>query len=160
MSEKSYEWDEQPIENPNEGGNFFLLLPPGNYHFTAVKFERGRHEGSDKLPACNKAIVTCLVNGGALGQSEIKTNLFLHSRCEGLLCAFFISLGHRKHGEPLKMDWGKVVGGTGICEVSIRKGTGKYEGKEFNEIKRFLEPGSAVTAPPAGQDAAQEEIPF
>lgn len=150
--EKSYSWDEGPIENPNEGT--FVLLVPGNYPFTVVKFERSRHDGSEKLPPCNKAIVTLDVQG-----VELKSNLFLHSRCEGLLCSFFVSLGHRKHGEPLRMDWGRVVGSTGICEVSIRKGTGKYEGKEFNEIKRFLEPGASVSAPAAASES-QEEIPF
>ena len=42
------------IENDNE----FQILPDGDYNFTVTGFERGRHQGSAKLPPCNKAIIT------------------------------------------------------------------------------------------------------
>lgn len=45
-------WDDE-ISQESE----FQLLPAGDYEFTVTNFERARHTGSQKLPACNKAIV-------------------------------------------------------------------------------------------------------
>ena len=35
----------------------FEPLPEGDYEFTVESFERGRHNGSEKLRPCNKAIL-------------------------------------------------------------------------------------------------------
>ena len=35
----------------------YILLPEGDYRFTVEKFDRARHDGSKKIPPCNKAIV-------------------------------------------------------------------------------------------------------
>ena len=158
---RAYGWDEDPIEEPVENSGF-VLLPIGIYPFVVTKFERARHEKdpnskkANPLPSCNKAIVTVTVDGGEHGTTEIKSNIFLHSRCEGIICSFFTSLGHREHGQPLKMDWGRVVGGTGICKITQKPGF-KDPSKTFNEISAWLEPTSGTTAPPA---AETEEIPF
>ena len=65
----------------------FELLPEGDYNFRVLKFERGRHPGSDKLPPCNKAILTVEVTDG-VHTGTLETNLFLHTKTEGILCAF------------------------------------------------------------------------
>jgi hypothetical protein len=152
MTERAYSWDEPVIDKPNEGGGF-VLLPAGTYPFTVTKFERSRHEGSAKLPACPKAIVTIEIDGGDLGKTTRAENLFLHSKCEGLLCAFFTSIGHRKHGEPLRMDWGRVVGARGYAKVGVRKFEKKDKNPdgsvaygESNEVKQWLEPPTNGTA--------------
>ena len=46
-------WDD---EIQNEGG--YEVLPEGDYTFRVEKFERARHAGSEKIPPCNKAILT------------------------------------------------------------------------------------------------------
>jgi hypothetical protein len=58
-----------------------------------------------------------------------------------MLCSFFVGIGQRKHGEPLKMDWSKVVGATGRAKIEIRKWE-KDDGtvSEFNQVKKFYEP--------------------
>ena len=135
-TEKNFDWDDV-IENDSE----FTLLPEGDYDFEVVEFERARHGGSEKLPPCNKAIVTLKVKSDDGKESLIKHNLFLHSKTEGMLCAFFTGIGQRKHGEKLKMNWSSVVGSTGKAKVSIRQWTNDNgETKEFNEIKKFYEP--------------------
>jgi len=128
-------------EDTIENDSTFVLLPEGEYDFTVTKFERGRHPGSDKLPACNKAVVTLEVNSAAGEKVELRHNLFLHTKCEGMLCAFFTAIGQRKHGEKLQMDWSKVIGSKGRVKISIRKWTSK-DGNEMqsNGIKRFVEP--------------------
>lgn len=134
--ERELGWDDQ-IEND---GPEFVLLPEGDYDFEVIDFERARHAGSDKLPPCNKAVVYLKIEGPE-GVAVIKHNLFLHTITEGMLCAFFTCIGHRKKGEPLKMKFEKIVGCTGRAKIGVRKWTNdKGEEKIFNEIKKFYEP--------------------
>ena len=161
QSERAYSWDEGEIQQPNEGSDF-VVLPAGTYPFEITGFERGRFTPGpkSKLPECPKAIVSVRVTGD-MGASTVKHNLYLHSSCEGFLCQFFTSIGHRKSGEPLRMAWDRIVGCTGMCKVSVRKGTGQYEGKEFNEIKTFLDPAIASHNSQASQEPAyDEDAPF
>jgi hypothetical protein len=118
----------------------FVILPDGDYDFEVIDFERGRHNGSEKLPPCPKAIVHIRIEGKE-GVSTIKHQLFLHTITEGMLCAFFAGIGQRQKGEKMKMNWNAVVGSKGRCKVGTRKWTND-EGKEmvFNEIKKFYEP--------------------
>ena len=129
-------WDDV-IENDSLE---FVILPDGDYDFEVVDFERGRHNGSEKLPPCNKAIVHIRIEGKE-GISTIKHQLFLHTITEGMLCAFFAGIGQRQKGERLKMNWSRVVGSKGRCKIGTRKWTND-EGKEmvFNEVKKFYEP--------------------
>ncbi|MCL4441073.1 MAG: DUF669 domain-containing protein [Firmicutes bacterium] len=144
-------WDDQ-IEND---GTDYTLLPEGDYDFEVVEFERARHNGSDKLPACNKAIVHIRVKGAA-GMSTIKHNLFLHSSTEGLLCAFFTGIGQRKKGEKVTMNWSKVVGSTGRCKVGVRSWKNdKGEDVKINEIKKFYEPAEAAPGTNKGFEAGR-----
>lgn len=123
-------------------GNEFIILPEGDYPFEVKKFERTRFNGSAKLPACPAAKLTILVGDRDCDQVTITHNLFLSSVTEGLLCQFFKSIGSRKHGERMVMDWNKVVGAKGYCHVFIEKFIGKKDGKEkeSNKIKKFLDP--------------------
>lgn len=134
--EREFNWDDEIVKDSD-----FTLIPESDYNFTVTAFERGRHEGSDKLPPCNKAIVTlriALPDGGA---QDIKHNLFLHSRCEGLLSAFFTAIGQKKKGEPLRMNWGAIIGATGRCKISVRTWKGKNgEDMQSNDIKKFYAP--------------------
>lgn len=133
MSDNGYElgWD-SPIEKDSPD---FVILPEGDYDFEVVEFERGRHAGSEKLPPCNKAIVHIKIEGQE-GVSIIRHNLFLHSITEGLLCDFFAGIGQRKKGEKATMNWNAVVGSKGRAKV----GTKQWDGKTYNEIKKFYEP--------------------
>lgn len=134
--ERELGWDDE-IEND---GADFILLPEGDYDFTVTGFTRARHGGSAKLPPCNKAELSLLIVTPE-GQTTIKHNLFLHTKTEGLLCAFFTSIGQRKHGEKLKMNWNAVIGAKGRCKVFIDKYTNdKGEERQNNKIQKFYEP--------------------
>ena len=119
--ERSFDWNDT-IENDSS----FVLLPAGDYDFTVTKFERARHQPgpNSKLPPCNKAVLTLEVTDGQQ-RTSVTHNLFLHSRCEGMLCEFFTAIGQRKHGEPLRMDWSKVLGAHGRCKVGVRDWIGR-----------------------------------
>lgn len=147
-------WDD-PIEKDYESS--FVLLPEGDYDFEVLSFERGRHspKPGGKLPACNKAILTLEV-GGDQAAAKITHNLFLHTQTEGQLCAFFVAIGQRKHGDSQAMNWGAVVGSRGRCKVGIRnwvKDNG--ETAQSNEIKRFYEPKGETWPPKEGETFQQ-----
>ncbi len=144
MEERELNWDDTIAKDPSD----FILLPEGDYNFTVESFERGRHEGSAKLPACNKAVLTLRIDS-AEGTAKITHNLFLHSKTEGLLSAFFCCIGQKKKGEPLKMDWGKVPGSVGKCKVGTYSYTNRDgEERKSNDIKKFYpkEEGPAFKA--------------
>lgn len=136
--EREFGWDDT-ITKDSE----FILLPEGDYNFVVESFERGRHAGSEKMPACNKAILTLRIEV-AEGTVHITHNLFLHTKTEGLLSAFFSSIGQKKKGEPLRMNWNQVPGSSGKAKIGIRS----YNGNNYNEIKRFYprEEGPAFKA--------------
>ena len=75
--ERELGWDDE-ISKESE----FTLLPEGDYNFTVVKFNRGRHNGSAKLPACNKAELELSVDDGKGNTGTVYHNLFLHTKTE------------------------------------------------------------------------------
>ena len=136
--ERELGWDDE-IE---KDGPEFVLLPEGDYSFEVVGFERARHNGSEKLPACNKAVLTIrLTSDDGEKSTTIKHNLFLHSKTEGMLCAFFTAIGQRKKGEKINMNWNLVIGSKGRCKVDIHSWKNdKGEINQSNQIKQFYEP--------------------
>lgn len=142
--EREFGWDDTISNDSPE----FVLLEPGEYEFWVAGFERARFNGSAKLPPCNQAIVEVKIMSPEGVEVTIKHSLFLHSKCEGLLCAFFTSIGQRKHGEPLKMNWPQIVQSSGFCKVGVREYTNKQgEQRKANFIERFLEPNPGDSTP-------------
>ena len=126
-------WDD---EISREGGEF-LLLPEGDYNFVVESYERARHPGSDKLPACNKAILHLRVTAPE-GEIHLEHNLFLHQRTEGFLSEFFTSIGLKKPGEPLRMNWNQVPGCTGRLKLGVHTWRTKDgEERKSNQVKKF-----------------------
>jgi len=135
VEEREFSWDDS-IEND---GPDFTLLPAGDYNFVVTEFERGRHNGSEKLPPCNKAVVTLKFEEPE-GITTIKYNLFLHTKTEGMLCAFFTGIGQRKKGEKVTMNWNAIVGSRGRAKLAIREWTNDSgELKRFNDVKKIYE---------------------
>lgn len=132
--ERELGWDDE-IE---KDGSDFILLPEGDYDFTVAKFERGRFQGSSKMPACNQAKLELTVHSPEHGNVTIFHNLFLHTKTEGLLSNFFSGIGQKKKGEKLRMNWGTVIGSKGRLRLEINK----YQGndgteKTNNQVKKF-----------------------
>ena len=144
MADHAFDWNDT-IENDSS----FTLLPEGTYPFTVVKFERGEHSGSDRMPPCKKAVLTIEIDGGALGATTITENLFLHSRAEWKLCQFFTAIGQRKKGEQLRMNWQQVPGAKGWCKLI--QNTYKRDGQERtnNRVDQYIDPADMATTAPA-----------
>ena len=127
---------ESTIEKDSE----YVLLSEQDCDFEVISFERARHNGSEKLPACPKAILTIKVTGKE-GSTTVTENLNLHSSVEWKLCEFFNSIGQRKHGEKLQMNWNKVPGAKGKCHIYIDEWkNAQGDLKKNNKIKKFLDP--------------------
>lgn len=146
VNERELGWDDE-IEKESD----FVLLDEGDYDFTIVSFERSRHDGSPKLPPCPKAIIYIKIDT-IQGSTTIKHNLFLHTKTEGMLSAFFKGIGQKKSGEKLKMDWSKVIGSKGRCRV-VRETYTKDNGdiSEYNSIKKFYDPAGSAQSSEAAQ---------
>lgn len=139
--DREFTWDDT-IEKEDSG---FTLLPAGVYRFTVEKFERGRSSGKGKIPACNMALLTLRVSDVAgKNSAAIEDSLLLHTKMEWKLCQFFLSIGQKKHDEPLRMNWQTVPGSSGWCEVKVESWTGN-DGKErqSNRIARYIDPADA-----------------
>lgn len=144
VMDRELEWDD---EIKKEGGEF-ILLPPGDYSFVVESYERTRHNGSEKLPPCNKAVVNIRIDSPE-GTVTLKHNLFLHTKTEGRLSEFFTGIGLKKPGEPLRMNWNMVPGSTGRLKLDVRTYTNKDgEERQANEIKKIYpkESGRNFTA--------------
>lgn len=141
--DREFGWDDEIQQD----GTPFQVLPEGDYSFTVTKFDRARHGGSEKIPACNKAVLSLAVSGPG-GSGTVLTNLFLHSKFEWKLCQFFTAIGQRKHGEAMRMNWPAVPGAAGVCHLGVRKWTGN-DGKERegNEVTEFYDPEKAPEIP-------------
>lgn len=149
---REFGWNDEVSEEST-----FTLLEEGDYRFRMTSLERGRHNGSDKLPPCNKATVTLeILDDGGTVLTEIKHNLFLHSVVEGRLSAFFLATGAKKHGEPLNIAKGfqDSVGRVGRCHIYVDTWTGSDgQTRKSNKIKYFIDPEKAPKpAPPAAPE--------
>lgn len=149
------DWD-STIEDDGQG---FVLLDEGDYEFTVSGFERGQHGGSAKIPACPKAMLTLSVDTPH-GVAEIKEQLILYKTMEWKISAFFRSIGMKKHGERLVMDWDKVLGATGRAHIVQREYVGSDgTNKKVNNVGYFLD-YIPVSKRADLLDQQDEDIPF
>lgn len=138
------EWDSEI----NKEGPEFVLLPEGDYNFTVESYERGRHPGSDRLPACNKATLHLKVKGSDGVEISLDHNLFLHQKTEGFLSEFFTAIGQKKPGEKIKMNWNKVPGSTGRLKLGIHTWKNKDgEERKSNQVSKFYPKTAANFTP-------------
>lgn len=159
--ERELGWDDTII---NDGATF-ILLPEGDYNFTVSGFERARFAGSANLPACNQAKVELTIHSPQ-GDVKINHNLYLHTKTEGLLSAFFGAIGQKKKGEPLRMNWNAVIGAKGRCVLEHNRYMSKGEERVNNQVKRFYSYEEAIGQQQGGQQQQgyqqpnQHQAPF
>ena len=119
-------------------GQEFVTLPEGDYTFTVTGFERAHFPGSTKIPPCNKATLTLDIDND-LGIASAKIDLILFRTLEWKISSFFASIGQKKQGETVKMDWDKVVGARGRAHIKPRKYTDRNGNeREANNVERFI----------------------
>lgn len=156
---EGFDWDDTIEADDSE----YTLLPEGDYVFEVTKMERARFPGSAKLPPCNKATLTLKVTGDS-GSTSIRTDIILARSLEWKISQFFRSIGFKKHGEKLVMNWGAVTGARGRVRVKQRTYVGK-DGNErtTNDIDKFLDYDESLmpaVSAPKFKPVDDEDLPF
>ena len=135
----------------------FVTLPEGDYTFTVASFERAHFPGSAKIPPCNKATLTLNIDNDQ-GIATARIDLILFRTLEWKISSFFASIGQKKQGETVKMDWDKVIGARGRAHIRPRKYTDRNGNeRETNDVERFIpcdDPNGLVEA------KADEDLPW
>jgi len=113
----------------------FVILKKGTYAFKVTSVKKARHDGTGGINVvCPKVFVEVeFVQSGATSREQF----FLVQKMKWKLSEFFRSIGLKKHGEPLKMDWDAVTGCTGKAAVEPYTSSG---GKTYNSVASFLDP--------------------
>ncbi len=124
-------WDDTITDDGKE----FEPVPEGDYEFTIEKWDRGRSKGEGKLPPCNMATVFFNIKDRDR-EVTIRENFLLHSKMEWKLSELFRSVGLKKEGEPLRMNWTALPGLTGRAKVGLKPGL-KDPSKQFNFIDKL-----------------------
>lgn len=136
-------WDD---EITNDGGSF-VLLEEGDYNFRVTAFERGRFPGSAKIPACNKATLTLLVETYD-GEASVKYDLIMYSSLEWKISEFFRAIGQKKSGESFRPKWNQVIGSVGRARFRPREYTDRNgEKRQANDVARFYDYDPAFFLP-------------
>lgn len=124
-------WDDEIIEESS-----FIILPAGDYSFTVKKFEKGRHSGSEKIPPCNKAIVTFTVKSPDGRSVDIQENYLLHRKMEWKLSEFFAAVGMKSENERIRMQWSpELIGKQGMCKIIVHEYVKNGESRQINRIE-------------------------
>ena len=119
----------------------FADIPDGEYDFKVESIERAQHNGSEKVPACGKLVVTLAIKMPDGSEPTIKENFLMWSTLEWKLSQFFICIGLKKKGEPMPAtNWlTEIPGRTGRC--TVKKQPGKDDpSKLYTHVDKYLEP--------------------
>lgn len=130
-SDREFDWNDT-IEKDSS----FVELPEGDYDFVIDHYERGRSQGSDKIPASNMAIVFFNIRSDDGQEATIRENFILHSKLEWKLSELFCSVGLKKKGEALKMNWNALPGLSGRAHVTLDPDK-KDPTKKYNHISKL-----------------------
>ena len=123
-------------------------LQPGTYQFRVMKLTRGRHDGADWMPPCNKVEAELVITEPTTGEDVIiRDTLYLHVKGKWKICKFFESLGIKKKGEPLKMTW-NIIGRTGWANTILKEGS---RGGKFANIKSYISAEEMTAQPQMSQ---------
>lgn len=128
---KEIGWDEEV-----EKGSDFVLLPEGDYDFVVESFERGRYDGSDKVPPCNRAFLKIRVDAPE-GTTVMNESLLLYDRMQWKLAEFFLSIGAEETDGRVRMNWQMVPQATGRATIEVRPDRDDPS-KKYNHVKKFL----------------------
>lgn len=135
---ESFDWND---EISDEGGEF-PILEPGDYDFTVEAFTRKRFNGSDKMCACNQVVLKLRIDcpEGVV----VEDNLFLNRKTEWKVSQFFLAIGQKRPGVPLRPNWDALPGSRGRCKLYIDKWKGR-DGRDFetNKVDKYYAPGAA-----------------
>ena len=124
-------WDDTITKDSDN----FEPVPAGDYDFTIDHYERSRSKGEGKLPPCNMAVVYFVIHDRDR-EVTVRENFVLHSSLEWKLSELFRSIGMKKEGEPLRMNWADIPGKKGKAKVGLKPGL-KDPNKQFHYTEKL-----------------------
>ena len=133
------DYEELDLNGSIEQESQFTDIPVGDYEGIIDHYEIGTCDW-DNENYNGKKMLTIYINVDAGGQEvQLRDNIVLVKNMEWKLSQFFTSIGQKKKGEPLVMNWNTVPGSTGTLELEINHYT-KNDGSkgENNRVKKFL----------------------
>lgn len=134
-------WDDEIVEESS-----FTLLEPGEYDFEVIDFTQGQYNGGQKIPPCPEAGLTLRIEGENGSSTQVFERLFLVSNMEWKISEFFISIGQKEQGKPLKPKWSEVLGAKGRAEIEVNEYVNKDgEERQNNRVKKYLPPKASFT---------------
>lgn len=142
-TDRALSWDDEFTNEQQE----FVLLPEGEYAFEVTGMERARFEGSAKLPPCSMAKLTLKIFGGAKGDTTVTHRLYLHTKTQGLLGAFFESIGQWQAGRDLPPPLERGRG----CQRHLQAGYPRVHQAERSSCRRDRPEQRSATLPAAAR---------
>lgn len=146
-----FDWDSEILEDGNSGVPF-VCLPEGDYQYTVTKLDKSTYmpRSSSKIPAGTKMAIVEMTFKKDGKQSVVFERLYLIGSMEWKISSFFRSVGLKKHGEKLKMDWNAVTGLTGWAHLTVEDWTGTDgQTRQSNRLGYWISP----------EEAPQQEAP-
>lgn len=123
-----------------DGGSPNVILPEGDYPFEVIDYEKTRSRDTGKYPSCPMAKVHLEFDGADLGTSTVFTNFLLHTDFEWKISQFFVSIGQKRKGERISMNWDAARHAHGRAHLTIRTWVGNDGSQhQSNEVKYFLD---------------------
>ena len=122
----------------------FELLEPGEYTFTLQKYSKEFFHSTrpdSKIKDGTPMVKLEFIVTDGEHSNYVYNTLFLRKDFEWKISSFFLSVGLKKHNEPLRIDFDSAIGKKGRCKITKRSYT-KQTGEtvESNDIASFLEP--------------------
>ena len=72
-------------------------------------------------------------------ERKVFDSLYLNTKAEWRLSQFFLSIGQKKKGEPLRPNWNEVPGSAGKVELIVNSYTDKNGNpKRNNKVSKYL----------------------
>ena len=147
-TDRVLDWDVKEAD-PDEGGHGgYVVLPEGYYPFNIEKFERARHPGSAKIPACPMAVLTLAVHGADGSDAIVRERLYLVERLLWKVASFMecIGMGRNPDGK-VPIVWDGLEGRGGWLKLKTDTYTGRDGNQhESNKVDWFCKPDETEKA--------------
>ena len=132
---EALDWNAEIEDSDYDSDYDYDIAPEGDYSFEVMNCIRRPFEGSEKLPECDKAVLTLELTGEDGKCYTVMTDIKVCKKLLRILIVpFFRAIGRLKKGGKVAMDWENIIGAKGHVRVTIYNPSGserKYNNFEF-----------------------------
>lgn len=142
------DWD-STIE---EDGKVFEQLPPGEYAFKVLDFEK-EYDGKNR----NIAVLSLQCDDGKGTSGRIVDRLYLIKGAEFRLSQLWRSVGVKQHGQAVRPPWNRIVGMKGRLKLKHEEYQKDGETRKSTKVDCYLDPKPATSTAPNNGHVAQTQ---